>query len=90
MNYQSVSLSSIPGKVMNHLLLEAISVHKEDKLIRSGHGFLRGKSCLANLIDFHDETTTWMNEGRAVDIVYFNFIEAFVSHSILRKCGLHE
>ncbi|XP_030921128.1 uncharacterized protein LOC115949049 [Geospiza fortis] len=81
-----------------HLILEAISIHMEDKkVIRSSqHEFTKGKSCLTNLIAFYDETTTWMDEGRAVDIVYLDFSKAFntVPHNILigklRKYGLDE
>ncbi|TRZ07879.1 hypothetical protein HGM15179_019227 [Zosterops borbonicus] len=78
-NYQPVSLASIPGKVMEHLILEAISTHVEDKkMIQSSHhGFTRGKSCLTNMIAFYDETTAWMDERRAVDIIYLNFSKAF-------------
>ncbi|RMC04201.1 hypothetical protein DUI87_19020 [Hirundo rustica rustica] len=74
---------------MEFLILEAISIHMDDmKVIRSSqHGFTKRKSCLTNLIAFSDETTTWMNEGRAVDIVYLNFSKAFrtVSHNILTE-----
>lgn len=70
---------------------------EDKKVIRSGqHEFTKGKSCLTNLIAFYDETTTWMDEGRAVDIVYLGFSKAFntVPHNILigklRNCGLGE
>ncbi|PKU36532.1 rna-directed dna polymerase from mobile element jockey- hypothetical protein [Limosa lapponica baueri] len=97
-NYRPVSLTSIPGKMMERLILGTISKHMEEKkAIRSSqHGFTKGKSCLTNLIAFYDGMTGWMDEGRVVDVVYLDFSNAFhtVSHSILignlRKCGLEE
>jgi len=97
-NYRMVSLTSIPGKVMEQLILEVIIKQVEEKkVIRSSqHGFTKGKSCLPNLIAFCDDMTDWVGEGRAVDVVYLDFSKAFdtVSHNILleelRKCGLDE
>jgi len=51
---------------------------------------------LASLTAFYDGMTGWVDEGRAVDVVYLDFSKASdtVSHNILlgklRKCGLDE
>ena len=46
--------------------------------------FMKGRSCLANLISFYDQVTRLVDEGKAVGIVYTDFSQAFdtVSHSI--------
>ncbi|GAB0205041.1 mitochondrial enolase superfamily member 1 [Grus japonensis] len=92
-----------PGTTLDYLLCEqlimgVISMHVEEKeVIGSGqHGFTNGESCLTNLIVFYDGMTGWVDEGRAVDVVYFKFSKAFdaASHDILkgklRKCELDE
>lgn len=54
--YRPVCLTSITVKVMKQIILEAISSHMKDKAIGSSqHGFLKGRSFLANLIDFYNE-----------------------------------
>ena len=86
-NYRLVSLTLIPGKVTEQLILETISRHMNNKkIIRSSQqGFTKGKSCMTNLINFYDEMTVLVDEGRAVDIVYMGFRKALdtVSQKIL-------
>jgi len=97
-NYRPVSLTSILGKVMEQLILDIVSRHTKDKRVIRGshHGFTKGKSCLTNLITFYEDIAGWIDDGKAVDMVYLDFSKAFdiISHSILtaklRKCGLDD
>ncbi|PKU32960.1 hypothetical protein llap_16734 [Limosa lapponica baueri] len=98
-NYRPVSLTSIPGKtsessksgVFPSIRREVSPVslnpgQEKEKVIGSGqHGFTKGKSCLTDLIAFCDGMTGWVDEGRAVDVVYLDFNKGFdtVSHNIL-------
>ena len=54
-NYRPVGLTSAPGKVMEQIILNAITKRMWDNLgMRpSQHGFMKGRSCLTNLISFY-------------------------------------
>ncbi|KAF1454281.1 hypothetical protein FQV07_0012639, partial [Pygoscelis papua] len=86
-NYRPVSLTSVPGKIMERFILRVLTRQVRDNqgIRTSQHGFMRGRSCLTNLISFYDQVTRLVDEGKAVDVVYLDFSKAFdtVSHSIL-------
>jgi len=86
-NYGPGSLTSVPRKMMKQLMLGVISKQVDEKKVirNSQHGFTKGKSCLTNLTAFYDGMTGWVDEGRAVVVVYLDFSKPFdtVSHNIL-------
>ena len=97
-NYRTVHLTSVPEKVMEQLVLDAIYKQLKEKkvIMNSQHGLTKGKSYLTNLVAFYDGITGWLDGRRAVGVVYIDFSKAFdtVSHDILimklRKCGRDE
>ena len=86
-NYRPVSLTSIPGKILEQIVKWSLSKHLGDNAVitRSHHEFVKNKSCQTNLILFFDQVTSLIDRGNAVDIVYLDFSKAFdkVSHDIL-------
>jgi len=84
-NYKPVSLASIPGRVVEQILMETVFKYIVDKMIKScQHGYKQGKSYLTNLVAFCDEAAGFADEGRVVHVVYLDFGKAFniVSHNI--------
>ncbi|KAJ7409504.1 RNA-directed DNA polymerase from mobile element jockey-like protein [Willisornis vidua] len=86
-NYRSVSLTSVPGKVMEKIILGSIENHLKDIAVisHSQHRFMRGKSGLSNLVSFCDKVAHLADQRKPVDVIFLDFSKAFntVSHHIL-------
>lgn len=78
-NYRPVSLTSVVGKMLETIIKETLTGHldKHDFIGQNQHGFVKGKSCLTNLLEFFEEVTTRVDKGEPVDVVYLDFQKAF-------------
>ena len=78
-NCRPVSLTSHIGKLMEKFIKEEITGHLShyDLLNDTQHGFMRGRSCLTNLLTYMEGVTWMLVEGKNVDIIYLDFAKAF-------------
>uniref|UniRef100_A0A8B9VLG6 Reverse transcriptase domain-containing protein n=1 Tax=Anas zonorhyncha TaxID=75864 RepID=A0A8B9VLG6_9AVES len=87
-NYRPLSLTSVPGKLMEQIILSVMRHLQDNQVIRpSQHEFMKGRSCLTNLTSFYDKVTCLVDEGKSVDVVCLDFNKDFdtIFHSILLK-----
>ena len=78
-NYRPVSLTSVPCKVMESLVRDAVLDHVNINNLLSAeqHGFTSGRSCLTNLLVTLEEITKYLDEGLGVDVIYLDYSKAF-------------
>ena len=78
-NYRPVSLTSVVCKIMESIIKESLVKYAEaNKLIADcQHGFMRGRSCLTNLLESFEMWTRAVDEGYGLDIIYLDYKKAF-------------
>ena len=78
-NYRPVSLTSVPCTIMESIIKSELLTFAEGNNLINGcqHGFVRGKSCLTNLLESFEQWTRALDEGYGIDVVYLDYRKAF-------------
>ena len=78
-NYRPVSLTSIPSKILEHVIYRHLMTHLEANAILSGaqHGFRKGRSCETQLLLLLENLTKTLDNRRQVDLILTDFSKAF-------------
>ena len=86
-NYRPISLTFVCCKIMEHIITSHITKHTEEHNIPYPlqHGFRKGRSCETQLLEFVDDITTNMSQGKQTDVLVMDCSKAFdiVSHALL-------
>ena len=86
-NYRPISLTCICCKLMEHIIASHIMNHGEehDILYKLQHGFRKNRSCETQLLEFTDDVSKNLEEGKQTDVLVMDFAKAFdkVCHSLL-------
>ena len=72
-------------KIFERLIRDKILEKCHDLLNHNQHGFLPGKSCTTQMIEFSESLAFSLNNNIQSDVVYFDFAKAFdsVNHDII-------
>ena len=93
-NYRPVSLTCVSCKLLESILKDDIMEHLgRNKLIRNSQpGFMKGKSCTTNLLEFLEKITEAVDKGIPMDVVYLDFAKAFdkvLTERLMKKLEAH-
>ena len=93
-NYRPVSLTSIPCKLIESIVKDSLMAHLEENMLMnpSQHGFMPGKSCATNLLEFFEVVTRTVDDGKNMDIIFLDFEKAFdkvPKECLLAKLAAH-
>ena len=83
-NFRPVALTSVICKVFEKIVCTAILsfLTRNDLITQQQHGFVKGRSCQTNILLCLEKWTEMLDNGRSVDVAYFDYSKAFnkVSH----------
>ena len=88
-NYHPVSLTSVPCKIMEHVIFKHIMNHldKHNILVDFQHGFRNKRSCESQLVITTEDIARNLDNNQQVDMLILDFSKAFdtVPHKRLLK-----
>ena len=78
-NYRPISLTSVPGKLMERIIRDALVNHMTtNKLFcEEQHGFIKGKSCATQLLEYIEDLIAALDQEYEVDVINLYFCKAF-------------
>ena len=76
-NYRPISLTCILSKIYERFVRDHILERVAPLISNHQHGFLSGRSCLSNLLEFMDSVNEMLINGDCVDVFYLDFQKAF-------------
>jgi len=76
-NYPPVNFTSVPGKIVGQILLEAMLRHMEDTGDSRQPTWLHEGQVPPDQPGGFDGVTTSVDKGRATDVIYVDFCKAF-------------
>ena len=78
-NCRPMSLTSVPGKIMERIIKDELVDHmnKNNLFCIEQHGFIKGKSCVTQLLELIEDITEAIDQGHEVDIIYLDYSKAF-------------
>ena len=68
-----MSLISVLCKILEKIVLGVTEKQLKDSVVidQSHYKFIRGRSCLTNLISFYEKVTHLVDQGRMVDVIFW-------------------
>jgi hypothetical protein len=86
-NYRPISLTSVPCKILEHIITSSVMSFAEDNgiITEAQHGFRRQHSSESQLLGLVDELSDDLEKGKQSDALIMDFSKAFdrVCHSLL-------
>ena len=88
-NYRPISLTSIPCKIMEHIICSNIFSHLEEHgiLCDEQHGFRRKRSCETQLITAVNDFAIALNNSEQIDAIFLDLSKAFDTVPHKRLCN---